>query len=587
MKRTARIVFNIFSFITSSHKKKLFILLVLMVFSSFLEVISIGALFPMLTALTSPEKLNHLFMVEDIFGRMTQDQAILSMSLLFVFAFSLAAIVRMTLLYIQINLSMAIGVDLCTKVYNFTINSSYEDIIQKSSSVLISNSQKARDLVSTLIQPTLIIISSSILCFVIVFGMFLLSPAVTLLTLFFYVLLYILIFYGVRKKLSHNAVSYADQMVRSNQLMQEGIGGIREVKLNAHEGTYVELFQSGLSKMQEAAAGNALISQMPRFFIETVSVCILAVSIAVLSSNNISFVDIIPILGVIALAAQRMLPVFQQAYAAVSSIQGSLKSTQDVIYVLKSSSEADQRVVPKTKFSFVDEIEFVNVSYTYPARGSETLKEINLVLRKGEHIGVVGPSGSGKSTLIDVLMGLLEPTTGSVLVDKIPLSQLNYVGWQSLIAHDSQDIFISQATLIENIAFGRFGTEIDRARAIRCAELAGLEASIDLLPLRYETPLGERGINLSGGQRQRIGIARALYKEAELIVLDEATSSLDNDTESKIISEIYSTFSDKTIISIAHRLSSLKNCDRIITVENGYIESIYDYKSLINNLEKK
>jgi len=587
MKRTARIVFNIFSFITSSHKKKLFILLVLMVFSSFLEVISIGALFPMLTALTSPEKLNHLFMVEDIFGRMTQDQAILSMSLLFVFAFSLAAIVRMTLLYIQINLSMAIGVDLCTKVYNFTINSSYEDIIQKSSSVLISNSQKARDLVSTLIQPTLIIISSSILCFVIVFGMFLLSPAVTLLTLFFYVLLYILIFYGVRKKLSHNAVSYADQMVRSNQLMQEGIGGIREVKLNAHEGTYVELFQSGLSKMQEAAAGNALISQMPRFFIETVSVCILAVSIAVLSSNNISFVDIIPILGVIALAAQRMLPVFQQAYAAVSSIQGSLKSTQDVIYVLKSSSEADQRVVPKTKFSFVDEIEFVNVSYTYPARGSETLKEINLVLRKGEHIGVVGPSGSGKSTLIDVLMGLLEPTTGSVLVDKIPLSQLNYVGWQSLIAHVSQDIFISQATLIENIAFGRFGTEIDRARAIRCAELAGLEASIDLLPLTYETPLGERGINLSGGQRQRIGIARALYKEAELIVLDEATSSLDNDTESKIISEIYSTFSDKTIISIAHRLSSLKNCDRIITVENGYIESIYDYKSLINNLEKK
>ena len=319
------------------------------------------------------------------------------------------------------------------------------------------------------------------------------------------------------------------------------------------------------------------MNQAPRFAIESVAMVLFAVLIIFLNLNNENILSLFPILAVVALGAQRLLPIMQQIYGNWAALQGNIYALQDVILLL---NEKASLVVESEDFKTIKLKKYIqlnNISYKYPEGALNTLQNINLKIFQGDRIGIIGETGSGKSTLLDIIMGLLEPTSGALLIDEHKLNLKNAKLWQKNIAHVPQKIFISDSTIIENIAFGVYPDEIDHQKVILSAKQANIHDFISNRPNAYNELVGESGIKLSGGQLQRLGIARALYKDASIIIFDEATSSLDSKTEEGIIQTINSLSKDLTIITVAHRVSTLKNCSKIVELKNGTIERVGAY----------
>ena len=280
----------------------------------------------------------------------------------------------------------------------------------------------------------------------------------------------------------------------------------------------------------------------------------------------------IPVLGALALGAQRLLPVLQQAYASYSTIKGSKSSFEDILNLLDQSlPEYADQPLPEP-IPFAKEIKLNNLNFRYSEDAPWVLKNVNLSLKKGSRIGFMGVTGSGKSTLLDIIMGLLPATEGGLMIDNQTINNQSRRAWQAHIAHVPQNIYLSDSTIEENIAFGIAKELIDHQRVKKAAQQAQIAELIEEWKDNYQTFVGERGIRLSGGQRQRIGIARALYKQANVLIFDEATSALDDQTEKKIMDEIYQISQNKTLIIVAHRLSTIKGCDQVYKIENGAVE---------------
>ena len=280
----------------------------------------------------------------------------------------------------------------------------------------------------------------------------------------------------------------------------------------------------------------------------------------------------IPVLGALALGAQRLLPVLQQAYASYSTIKGSKSSFEDILNLLDQSlPEYADQPLPEP-IPFAKEIKLNNLNFRYSEDAPWVLKNVNLSLKKGSRIGFMGVTGSGKSTLLDIIMGLLPATEGGLMIDNQTINNQSRRAWQAHIAHVPQNIYLSDSTIEENIAFGIAKELIDHQRVKKAAQQAQIAELIEEWKDGYQTFVGERGIRLSGGQRQRIGIARALYKQANVLIFDEATSALDDQTEKKIMDEIYQISQNKTLIIVAHRLSTIKGCDQVYKIENGAVE---------------
>ena len=289
----------------------------------------------------------------------------------------------------------------------------------------------------------------------------------------------------------------------------------------------------------------------------------------------------IPILGALALGAQRLLPVLQQAYAAWSSIQGGQVSLLDTLELLDQPlpNYADQ---PEVKpLHFRQHIILNQLAFRYNPQMPWVLKNLNLTIAKGSRVGFIGTTGSGKSTLLDIVMGLLQPTEGTLEIDGQHITTGNHRAWQAHIAHVPQAIFLADSTIEENIAFGVPAGKIDHERARQAARQAQIADIIETWPRQYQTFVGERGIRLSGGQRQRIGIARALYKQADVIIFDEATSALDSETEQAVMQAIEGLSKNLTILIIAHRLTTLKNCTHIVELCDGKIKCAGTYQEIV------
>jgi ABC-type multidrug transport system fused ATPase/permease subunit len=292
-----------------------------------------------------------------------------------------------------------------------------------------------------------------------------------------------------------------------------------------------------------------------------------------LADRQGGLVGALPLLGGLAIGAQRLLPLLQQAYNGWSMFLGHRQALMDIANLL---SLPDSRIEPAPSSplqAFESKIEFDDVSFAYSG-DRYVLRDVSLNIGKGERIGLIGTTGSGKSTLTDLLLGLLTPTAGRILVDREPLNDQSLAGWQAQVAHVPQSIYLTDDTIARNIAFGIHADQVNLELVESAARSAGLHDFIESLPERYDTRCGERGIRLSGGQRQRIGIARALYRQARVMILDEATSALDNETERAVMESIAGLSSDITIIMIAHRLTSLGGCDRIFRVDGGAVTEV-------------
>jgi len=384
-----------------------------------------------------------------------------------------------------------------------------------------------------------------------------------------------------RQRLRRNSQRIAYEQTQVLKALQEGLGGIRDVLLDGTQPVYCDIFRQADQPLRRAQANNIFIGGSPRPAMEALGMVLIAALAYTLSRQAEGIGSALPVLGALALGAQRLLPALQQIYNSWANIAGSHASLADVVLLLDQPLPADLLQPSPAPLLFKDGIRFDAVRFRYTSDGPWVLDDLDLNIPKGARVGFVGSTGSGKSTTLDLMMGLLMPTEGEFLVDGQPISGDRVRAWQRNIAHVPQSIYLADTTLAENIAFGVPPEAIDLDRVREAARQAQIADLIESSPEGYQACVGERGIRLSGGQRQRIGIARALYKQARVLVFDEATSALDNATEQSVMAAIEGLGSDLTILLIAHRLTTVRRCDIIVELEHGRVRAQGTYEQLL------
>lgn len=552
------------------------LLLVLMILASFAEILSIGAVLPFLGALTAPDRIYEHPVVQPFIqalGLTSADQVLLPMTIAFCLAVLMAGLLRTLLLWASIRLSFATGADLSNAIFRRTLYQPYAVHVSRNSSEVINGiSTKVNEVIYYILVPVLTIISVSFMLITIVTAILSIAPVAALAAFGGFGLVYAFIIAQTRKGLKSDSQKIARESTHVLKILQEGLGGIRDVLIDGSQETYCAIYLNNDRLLRRAQGNIQFVSQFPRYSMEALGMLVIATLAYVLSQQSDGYVKAIPILAALALGAQRLLPAMQQAYWARATIEGAQTSLQETL-VLLDQPLPDYVEQPAAKpLPFRKQIRLNQISFRYSPQRPWVLKNLDLVIAKGSRVGFVGSTGSGKSTLLDVVMGLLQPTEGTLEIDDQPITTGNLRSWQASIAHVPQAIFLADCSIEENIALGVPKDQIDPARVRQAARQAQIADIIEAWPEQYQTSTGERGIQLSGGQRQRIGIARALYKQAEVIIFDEATSALDNETEEAVMRAIEGLSEDITILIIAHRLTTIRNCTQIVEIGNGGIQ---------------
>ena len=566
--------------------RQLILLLLLMIIASILEVVSLGIVLPFLGVLTAPEQIFQHAYAQPLVSALVlsePSQLILPITILFIIAVLLAGIVRLLLLYVMTRLSFAIGSDFSIKIYRRTLYQPYQTHVTRNSSGVIDGViTKTNSVVGGVISPILTLVSSTLIFVGIVSTLFFINIYVALSASIGFGLLYWLVIRYTKNHLKDNSQIIADQSTKMLKSLQEGLGGIRDVLIDGTQKFYCQLYRNADLPLRQASGNNQFIAGSPRYAMETIGMIFIAGFAYALTQQEGGMTAAIPILGALVLGAQRLLPVLQHIYSSYSSIKGLKSSFEDVLDLLDQPlPEYANQPIPKA-IQFDEEIKLINLSFRYTKKSPWVLKNINLSLKKGSRVGFIGSTGSGKSTLLDIIMGLLPTTEGNLIIDQQSINDKNHRSWQAHIAHVPQNIYLSDGSIEENIAFGIQKDRINRQQVKMAAQQAQIAHLIEQWHEGYQTFVGERGIRLSGGQRQRIGIARALYKKSNVLVFDEATSALDNETEREVMKAIKGLGDEITVLIIAHRLTTLKDCDKVVQLGDNHALSVGSYQEMVN-----
>ena len=577
---------NFWAHIPKKRKGQLSALILLTILVSFAEIVSIGAVLPFLGALTAPDKIIDIQFLQPLFNKLNiqnSSELLFPMTLIFIIAAILSGIMRLILLWAQTRFGYAIGADISIRVYRNLLYSPYSLHVSRNSSEFISGiTNKTAMVVTQVILPILLIISASIILIAIFITLLLINPLVAIMATFGFASIYAFILFLTKKRLLRDSENISKKTNLLIQSLQEGFGGIRDVIIDGTQEAYCRIFREVDLPLRNAQAGIVIIGQTPRFIVEAFGITILA-SVAYYLAQSLDGINkAIPVLGVFALAAQRLLPLLQQLYASWTSILGCSSLLKDILFYLNQGLPEHSSLSSPSLIKFDNYIKLENLDFRYSPDGPSILKGFSYKINKGEKIGLIGITGSGKSTLIDIIMGLLIPEDGQLYIDNQLITAKNYRSWQLHISHVPQNIFLADTTILENIAFGIPLAEIDYKLVYECAKKAQISKTIESWSLQYKTLVGERGVRLSGGQRQRIGIARALYKKTDVIIFDEATSALDDKTELKVIDSIFNLNPNITILIIAHRLTTLKKCTQVIELEGGRVLRSGTYKEIVD-----
>lgn len=582
-KKTVSLLLRLWIGISQKRKWQFFLLTLLNVVVAFFEVASIGAVAPFLAVLINAEAVFNHSAIQPLIAWMAwskPNQLLLPLTAAFIIAAILAGLLRTLLLWALTKFSFSTCADLSSEIYLRTLYQDYKVHISRNSSQIINGVlSQTNSVIYDTILPLMSLISSAIMCSIILTGLIFLDVKVALSAMLGFGLIYLLVILGTKNQLSKNGQTLARESTQMIKSVQEGLGGIRDVLLDGSQSVYWEIYQKANLPLRNVQASIAFIGGSPRFLVESCGMVVIALLTYGFSTHsNEGVVSVLPFLGALAVATQRLLPMFQQIYLSMTSIRAGRQNLQDILDLLEQplTSKTHMDNSGSSLLLFERDVVLKNISFQYPSNSSWVLRNLDLKIKRGERVGFIGKTGSGKSTLIDLVMGLLAPTEGSLLVDGQLIDAKNRHEWQRHIAHVPQAIFLSDASILENIAFGVPKHEIDIGRVYQAAAKAQIAGLIKQWPAGYDTEVGERGVRLSGGQRQRIGIARALYKEADVIIFDEATSALDKDTETSVMEAIDGLSIDLTIIVIAHRLSTLKTCTKIIELDQGRIKNCGD-----------
>jgi ABC-type multidrug transport system fused ATPase/permease subunit len=568
------------------HRRRQVILIVALMFVAALaEVVSLGSVLPFVGILAAPEivwKHRLLAQISRSVGIFNSDGLILPLTLAFVAAALFAGAIRVLLLWVSTRFTFAAGADLSMEVYRRTLYQPYSVHLTRSSSEVISGiANKVGGVVLGVLLPALTLLSSVVLVLALTAALITINPSVALVASVGFGGGYAAITWVSRRRLYKNSLRIAREQTQLIKALQEGLGGIRDVLLDGTQPVYFAIYSRADQSLRQALGDNVFIAQSPRFAIEALGMVLIAALAYGLSRQPGGVATALPVLAALAVGAQRLLPALQQGFVAWAAIAGSHASLADTVELLDQTLPLESLHPAPEPLPFLESIRFESVRFRYNVDGPWVLDGFDLTIRKGDRVGLVGITGSGKSTALDLLMGLLIPCEGRLLVDQYPICGPSVRAWQRTIAHVPQNIYLSDSTLAENIAFGVSREKIDLERVRNAARQAQIADFIEGRREGYDALVGERGVRLSGGQRQRIGIARALYKRASVLILDEATSALDNATERSVMDSIDGLDRDLTVLLIAHRLSTVRRCDNIVELAQGRVKAQGSYDQLI------
>ncbi|HEX2878415.1 MAG TPA: ABC transporter ATP-binding protein, partial [Polyangiaceae bacterium] len=534
---------HLWRFLAPQRKVQIILLGVLMLGGSLLEMVSLGAVLPFVGALMNPETMLQqvkFARIAALLGINSAQELILPMTTAFIGIVILTGFSRLTLLWGTQRMSYVVGADISTEVYRRTLYQPYCIHASRNSSQLISSITKKVSHAMHVFQALLTAITSLATSIGITAALLFIDPLMASTAAAVFATSYLAVAKFTRRRLLRNGKHIKESAALLVKSLQEGLGGIRDVLLDGTQEVHSAAYRKVDRPLRRAIASNHFVAASPRVVMEALSIASVAGLAFFLSQREGGIGNALPVLGVLALGAQRLLPAFQHVYAGYANFVGHQTSIAEIVNLLEQPLPNHAFEPPPPPLQFEREVLLKNISFRYPGTEALVLQELNLVLKKGSRIGFVGKTGGGKSTTLDLLMGLLEPTSGEILVDGKAVTGTHRRAWQRALAHVPQSIFLADSTMAENIAFGVPPNKIDLERVKQAARVARIADYIESQPKGYNSTVGERGVRLSGGQRQRIGIARALYKQASVLIFDEATSALDNTTERELIDAIES-----------------------------------------------
>lgn len=573
--RTADLLRRLYRRLPPRLQRRLFLVIAMMIAGALLEVVSIGAVIPFLAFVSAPDQawayLGKLG-IRSILGQSDPRTLTYVLGAAFVVLSICAAVFRTALGWAMNRYVFAVGRHLSHALLSNTLRQPYSYHIARNTSETISTIQEVRSVAISFLQPVMQMATSVVAALFIVASLIALNPLVATTAFATITAVYLAISTMLRRRIGTNAKVMETLRSKRLQVAQEALGGIRDVLLDSSQDVFIEQFSAFDKKISAAQASNNFAGMAPRYSVEAVGMMLITLAALYFSGQPGGISAALPVLATLALGAQRLLPLIQQIYASVVQVSTYSGIAENLLGRLEAAPPEEYRGPPPSEpMTLRRDITFEKVSFRYQPGQRLVLNGVDLHIPSGARVGVIGTTGSGKSTLTDLLMGLLQPVGGSITVDGVVLDKSNRRAWHSAVAHVPQAIYLSDASIAANIAFGCRPKDIDMEAVRTAARKAELAEFIEGLPHGYDTGVGERGVRLSGGQRQRIGIARALYKRSPVLVLDEGTSALDNETEAAVMRSIEALDRDLTIIIVAHRLSTISGCDFAVRLEKGVL----------------
>lgn len=561
----------------------------LSIIGGFAEMISLASLYPFIGIVLSPEEfMDNKFFKEILsFFKLSESSDLrLIITILFITLTFFAALLKVLIIRINTRLAFSSGHDIGVDIFKKTLYQDYINHINSNSSIFTSAlTQKIMLLTGYVLLPVLTVFGSIVNILAIVITLLLINFKISIFSFILFGFLYLSIAYISSIRIHKNGEIMASEMTFINKYLQESFGSIQELIIYNSRKYFIEFFSKANRRLRLAQSTNMFLSLSPRYLMEGIGIILIAIFTFFISYTSQNASSFIPLLGVLALGAQRLVPVMQQLFAAWANIKSGEASLDDILDLLDIKSNEHKSELEVNELGFKNTISFKNINFNFNDSQKLVLNDINLEIKKGSVVGLMGVTGSGKTTFVNILMGLLSSSSGEIKIDNTSIDSKNIHLLQNKIAIVPQNIFLADISIAENIGFGRNKSSIDMKRVIDAAKKAEIHEHILSIDGQYESKVGESGVTLSGGQIQRIGIARALYQDKDIIIIDEGTSALDPDTETRVMRSLIDKNKDSTLFLIAHRLTTLLNCDEVINFDDGKITKIYnkkDFEKFIN-----
>ena len=594
MKRSYKLFNSIILLLKSLDKKRrfqFFGILFINIFNGLFEFISIGSALLFIESLTDPNKISSSFsFLISTFSISNEKELITLSTIIFLTINFITTVIRIFNLWLNTKFRISFLNYISNKVYRKVINQEYYFFINQNSSELLTDLTSNIEKTNFFFENLLTLTTSIILSLGIVLSLIKLNFYITFFSVIFFSSIYTVLGIFINKRVDRYSKIEMNSSYSLNKTILNSLNAIKEIIISNNHEFYIKNFNQNNHYLRKYQGIIGFITTFPRYLFEGIGLLFLGLSGYIIYSSINNSGNIIALLGAFALGAQKLLPAMQSSYKSWSLLYFYNKPLDRVLDLIKLKATEYNNVI-KDKLLFQKQIKINNLSFNYEASNENISKNINLTINKGENLGIFGKTGSGKTTLINILMGILSPKSGNILIDDVDLFNKNKTHllkkWKNNISLVPQDIFLYDASITENIAFCVPKENIEFQRVVDAAKIAFAHEFISKTINGYETFVGDKGIKLSGGQKQRIGLARAIYSNSELLILDESTSALDFKTEKSVIESIFckNSNSNLTTITIAHRLSTLRYCDKIIELKDGSITGLYNNKEYIEKFK--